>query len=117
MAAYNASMITLMNELTQRQQEEAAWAATAATPKQAANKFPKMVTTFMQLCEMPTQQQVPPLYTHLANAGKQEVLSSLQALAKDLVLQTHGSLNFVQLWMWIVVAQLACGLPGWHYTC
>jgi len=42
-----------------------------------------MLMTFVQLCEVPTQEQVPPLYTHLANAGKQEVLSSLQALAED----------------------------------
>jgi len=83
MAAYNASMLTLTNELTQRRQEEAARAAAAAAPKQPAHKFPKMVTTFVRLCEVPTQQQLPPLYTRLANAGKQEVLSSIQALAED----------------------------------
>jgi len=83
MAAYNASMVTLTNELTQRRQEEAARATAAAAPKQPADKFPEMVTTFVRLCEVPTQQQLPPLYTRLANAGKQEVLSSIQALAED----------------------------------
>jgi len=42
-----------------------------------------MVTTFVWLCEVTTQQQLSPMYTHLANAGKQETLSSLQALAEN----------------------------------
>jgi len=49
----------------------------------ASSQIPEMVVTFVQLCEVPTQQHLPPLYTHLANAGNQEVLSSLQALAED----------------------------------
>jgi len=47
MAAYNASISMLTNELTQRQQEEATRAEAAAAPKQPADKFPKMVTTFV----------------------------------------------------------------------
>jgi len=41
MVAYNASMATVTNELTQRQQEEAAQAAATCALKQPAHKFPR----------------------------------------------------------------------------
>jgi len=76
-------MAMLTNELTQRQQEEAARVAATTVPNQPADKFNKMVPTFVWLCEVTTQQQLPLMYTCLANAGKQEALSSFQVLAKN----------------------------------
>jgi len=101
MAAYNASMATLMNELTRRQQEEAAQAATASTTAtalmQPANKFPKVVTIFLQLNN--NCLQCIPMW--LSNTGKQEALFSLQALAENQAGEEGSS-----------------GLaPANHYTC
>ena len=73
-----------MNQLLQRQVDEAAAARFAATaPKTVSAVYPQTVGMLTGMCEVGTEANLPPFWQRMANCKKKEGINVLQAMLHD----------------------------------